>query len=206
MGGVGKGKEGVDSPRFRRKKRRAGGSKEATRLQDCLKRKQASFRGRGALTQIDAGKAVLLSDLLRTQVLFDGDGVVGTSLDSGIVGNYDTLHPLYAADARHDAPRRHIVLLQQTNNHKGGSTHTKRDATTSDHNHHSRKSRCVAKNQSRVRVGGRDGRGKGGAMSAWIPRRARFQQAARTREKESQGRSTARRGLWPAASCAKDVA
>lgn len=45
-------------------------------------------------TEVNARQIVLRGDFLSTQVFLDGDGVVRSSFDSGIVGNHDTLYPI----------------------------------------------------------------------------------------------------------------
>ena len=56
--------------------------------------------------EVDAGQAVLERDLLRAQVLLDGDRVVGAALDRRVVGDDQHLAARDAADAGDDARRR----------------------------------------------------------------------------------------------------
>lgn len=56
------------------------------------------------IDEVDAGQAVLSRDLLRAQMFFDGDGVVGAAFDRGIVADDDALAPCDAADPG-DEPR-----------------------------------------------------------------------------------------------------
>ncbi len=67
--------------------------------------------GAARVDQVDAGQAVLGRDLLRAQVLLDGDGEVGAALDRGVVGDDHALAPAHAADAG-DQPRagRRVVV------------------------------------------------------------------------------------------------
>ena len=66
-----------------------------------------------ALYQIDARQTVLVGDLLRAQVLLDGDRKVGAALDGRIVRDDHARPAVDGADARHDAARRWRVLLIQ---------------------------------------------------------------------------------------------
>ncbi len=59
--------------------------------------------GATALDEVDAREAVLRRDLLRPQMLFDRDGVVGTPLHRRVVRNDDAFPATDAPDASNDA-------------------------------------------------------------------------------------------------------
>jgi len=61
--------------------------------------------------QVDAGEAVVERDLLRPEVLLDGDGVVGAALDGGVVGHDHAPLAGDDADAGDDAGGRHLVAV-----------------------------------------------------------------------------------------------
>ena len=61
--------------------------------------------------EVDARQAVLLGDLLRAEVLLDGEREVRAALDRGVVGHDHALTALDDADAGHDpGPRRLAVV------------------------------------------------------------------------------------------------
>ena len=63
--------------------------------------------------EVDARQPVLECNLLRPQVLLDGEGVVRAALDRRVVGDDHARSPLDDADTRDDPGRRHdaVVLL-----------------------------------------------------------------------------------------------
>jgi len=63
------------------------------------------------IDQVQAGEMVLFGDGLGAQVLLDRDGVVGSALDGGVVGDDQALAARDRADARHDACRRGLVEI-----------------------------------------------------------------------------------------------
>lgn len=65
---------------------------ESTRMRKKRKRERS--------THVDTGKIVLLGDFLGSQMLFDCDGVVRSTLDGGIV-RYD--HALVTGEYEHKA-------------------------------------------------------------------------------------------------------
>ena len=67
--------------------------------------------GPARVDQVDAGQAVLLRDLLRAQMLLDGDGIVGAALHGGVVRHDHALAPADTADAGDDAGRRHLAVV-----------------------------------------------------------------------------------------------
>ena len=67
--------------------------------------------GAAAVHQIDAGKVVLLGDLLRPQVLLDRQREIGAALDRGVVGDDDAFPPRHPPDAGQDARRRDLLLI-----------------------------------------------------------------------------------------------
>jgi hypothetical protein len=67
--------------------------------------------GAARVDEIDAGEAILQSDLLGAEVLLDGERIVGAALDSGVVGNNDTFAAVNAANAGDDAGGRHPVVV-----------------------------------------------------------------------------------------------
>ena len=67
--------------------------------------------GPAGVDQIDARQAVLLRDLLRAQMLFDRNRIVGAALDRGVVGDDHAFAPGDPADARDDAGRRHVAAV-----------------------------------------------------------------------------------------------
>ena len=60
--------------------------------------------------QIHTRQAVLLTDFLGAQMLFDGHGIIGAAFDRGIVGNNDGLAALNQPDAGDNAGRGRIVI------------------------------------------------------------------------------------------------
>ena len=68
--------------------------------------------GAAGVDQVDAGQGVLLGDLLRAQVLLDGDGVVGAALDGGVVGDDHAGQAGDGADAGDDAGARRLVVVE----------------------------------------------------------------------------------------------
>lgn len=73
-------------------------------------------RQEGAATvhQVDTGQAVLLCDLLGTQVFLDRDGVVRASLDRSVVGDDHAVDAADAADASDDTARWNIAVHLMT--------------------------------------------------------------------------------------------
>ncbi len=67
--------------------------------------------GAAAVHQIDAGQPVLQRDLLRAQVFFHRDRIVGAAFHRCVVGNDDALAPGYAADARYDPGGRDLAAV-----------------------------------------------------------------------------------------------
>ena len=61
--------------------------------------------------QVDAGQVVLLGDLLRPQVLLDGDREVRASLDRRVVRDDDAAAALDHPDPRHDPGRRRLAVV-----------------------------------------------------------------------------------------------
>jgi hypothetical protein len=61
--------------------------------------------------QVHARQVVLLSDLLRPEVLFDRHRVVGAPLDGGVVRHDHDLSARDAADAGDDTRRRHLAVV-----------------------------------------------------------------------------------------------
>ena len=66
--------------------------------------------GAARIDQVDAGQVVLARDVLRAEVLLDGEREVGAALDCRVVGHDDALGPRDRADPR-DQPRRRDVLV-----------------------------------------------------------------------------------------------
>ena len=66
--------------------------------------------GAAGVDQVDARQPVLRGDLLRAQVLLDGQRVVGAALDGGVVAHDQALDARHAADARDHAGARRGVL------------------------------------------------------------------------------------------------
>ena len=58
--------------------------------------------GSSRVYQINAGQPIFLSNLLCSQVFCDSDRIVGTTLDSGIIGHYHALNSLDSANASDD--------------------------------------------------------------------------------------------------------
>ena len=76
-------------------------------------RKNIGLKGQVGATGIDqihTRQAVLLTDFLGTQVLFDGHGIIGAAFDRGIVGNNNGLATLNQPDAGDNAGRGRIVI------------------------------------------------------------------------------------------------
>ena len=61
--------------------------------------------------QVDARQVVLEGDLLRPEVLLDGQRVVRAALDGGVVGHDDAGHALDLADAGHDPGARRVPAV-----------------------------------------------------------------------------------------------
>ena len=68
--------------------------------------------GAAGVHQVDAGQAVLAGDLLRAQVLLDGQRVVGAALDRGVVGHDHHLAAVHPADAGHQPGGRRLIVVQ----------------------------------------------------------------------------------------------
>jgi hypothetical protein len=68
--------------------------------------------GPAAVDQVDARQPVLGRDLLRPEVLLDGQRVVGPALDRRVVGDHDARRPLDPADAGHDPGARRLVVVE----------------------------------------------------------------------------------------------
>jgi hypothetical protein len=62
-------------------------------------------KGAAGVDEVDAGKPVLLGDLLRAQVLLHGEGEVGAAFHGRVVGDDITSRPAHAADAGDEAGR-----------------------------------------------------------------------------------------------------
>ena len=62
--------------------------------------------------QVDARQAVLTRDLLSPEVLLDGQRVVRAALHGRVVRDDDALAPLDDADARDDAGRRRVAVVE----------------------------------------------------------------------------------------------
>ncbi len=73
----------------------------------CLQRQEGTAR----VHEVDARKPVLERNLLRTEMLLDGQGIVGAALDRGIVGNDEDVAVRDASDARHEAGGRRVVVV-----------------------------------------------------------------------------------------------
>ena len=73
-----------------------------------LERQECTAR----VDEVDAGKAVLLGDLLRTQVLLDREREVRAALDGRVVGDEDALLPLDDADPGDDRRGRRVAVVQ----------------------------------------------------------------------------------------------
>ena len=80
-----------------------------------LQRQERSAR----VDEIDAGQAIVERDLLRADVLLDGDRVVGAAFDGGVVGDDQHLAARHAADPRHDAGRRRLVVVHPVGGERG---------------------------------------------------------------------------------------
>ena len=65
------------------------------------------------------GEPILERDLLRAQVLLDGDRVVRAALDGRVVGDDHDLAARHAADAGDDAGRRRIVVVHVERGERG---------------------------------------------------------------------------------------
>ena len=65
--------------------------------------------GTARVHQVDARQVVLLRNLLRTQVLFNRHGVVGTALHRCVVAHHQAVNATDAANARDDACARRAV-------------------------------------------------------------------------------------------------
>ena len=59
--------------------------------------------GAAGIHEVEAGEAVLAGDVLRAEVLLDGDGEVGAALHRGVVADDDAFAAGDAADAGDDA-------------------------------------------------------------------------------------------------------
>ncbi len=72
-----------------------------------LKRQEGPAR----VDQVEAGQAVLLGNLLRTQVLLDREREVRAALDRGVVGDDDALAALHDPDPGDDAGGGRLPLV-----------------------------------------------------------------------------------------------
>jgi hypothetical protein len=61
--------------------------------------------------EVDARQLVLLGDLLRTQVLLDGEWKVRAALDCRVVGHDHALLALDDTNARHDSRGRGVAVI-----------------------------------------------------------------------------------------------
>jgi hypothetical protein len=68
--------------------------------------------GATAVHEVEARQPVLERDLLRTQMLLDGDRVVGPALDRRVIRDEHALDTLDTADARHDPSTRRLVVVE----------------------------------------------------------------------------------------------
>lgn len=67
--------------------------------------------GAAGVNEVDAWEVVFLGDGLRAEMFLHGDGVVGSSLDGGVVGNDHALDAVDGADSRHDTAGWHVLAV-----------------------------------------------------------------------------------------------
>ena len=94
--------------------------------------------GAAAVHQVDARQAVLLRDLLRPQVLLDGERVVGAALHGGVVADHHALHACDPADAGNHAGgwgRVAAVLLLVNIQRRQGADFQERGVRVQEHGH-----------------------------------------------------------------------
>ena len=69
-------------------------------------------KGAARIDEVDAGQAVLFRDLLGTQVLLDGERVIGSALDGGVVRDDHALPTLDGPDAADDSGAGSIAVVE----------------------------------------------------------------------------------------------
>jgi hypothetical protein len=67
--------------------------------------------GAAAVDEIDAGQPVLLRDLLRPQMLFHRQRIVGAALDGRVVADDHALAARYAPDARDESGAMYVAAV-----------------------------------------------------------------------------------------------
>ncbi len=67
--------------------------------------------GATRIDEIKAGQPVLAGDLLRAQMLFDGDREIGAALDRGVIGDDDAFPAHDPADPGDDAGGGHLAVI-----------------------------------------------------------------------------------------------
>ena len=82
--------------------------------------------GAAGIDQVDAGQPVLQRDLLGADMLLDGQRIVRAPLDCRVVGDDEHLASRDAADPRHEARRRRLVVVEIP----GGQRRTARERET----------------------------------------------------------------------------
>ena len=69
-------------------------------------------KGPAGIDEIDAGQIILLGDLLRAKMFFDGKRVIGSSLHRGVIGDDHAFDALHAADSGDDAGRSRRLVIE----------------------------------------------------------------------------------------------
>ena len=101
--------------------------------EDLILQRQERAAG---IDQIDARQAIVARDLLRPQVLLHRDGIIGATLDCGVVGDDHAIAPAHLADAGDDAGRCdvaaiHVVRRQRRQlQERAAGIEQRRDAVT----------------------------------------------------------------------------
>ena len=75
--------------------------------------------GSAGVDEVDARQAVFERHLLRAEVLLDRDREVGPALHRRVVGDDQDFAAGHAADARHEAGRRRLVVVHAVGSERG---------------------------------------------------------------------------------------
>jgi hypothetical protein len=80
-----------------------------------LQRQECAAR----VDQVDTGQPVFERDFLRPQVLLDRDRVVRAAFHRRVIRDHHELAAVNAADSRHQAGRRRVVVVHSTGGERG---------------------------------------------------------------------------------------
>ena len=67
--------------------------------------------GTTRIDEVNARQSVLLGNFLRAQVFLDGERIISAAFDGRVVRDDDALGTVYATDARDDAGRWNIIVV-----------------------------------------------------------------------------------------------